>query len=43
MDWPLLSVGLEDTCNWQTFEPKCSRGEVIVMQHAHYGRMKTGR
>jgi len=30
-------------CQWETFNATCSRGSVIVMQSARYGRMKHGR
>ena len=34
---------LLEYCQWETFNATCSRGSVVVMQSARYGRMKHGR
>ncbi len=30
-------------CNWETFNANCTRGHVIMMTAAQYGRMRFGR
>ena len=32
-----------DYCNWETFKANCTRGQVILMTTARYGRMRHGR
>ena len=34
---------LVDYCHWETFNATCGHNSVIVMTHAQYGRMNTGR
>ena len=33
----------EEYCNLETFNVSCDAGEVILIEHALYGRMKKGR
>lgn len=33
----------EDVCKWETFRARCGEGEVIVVNSARYGRIKTGK
>ena len=30
-------------CQWEDVEANCSRHEVVLIQHAKYGRMRLGR
>ena len=34
---------LKDYCLFESFSARCRDNEVIMVQHASYGRMKTGR
>ena len=34
---------MEEYCIQETFDAKCQHDEVIIMQHALYGRMALGR
>ena len=34
---------IQEYCQWEVFNASCSRGEVIVIQAAQYGRMELGR
>ena len=38
-----LPKDMEEVCYWEDFEAECPKGEVVVMQHAHYVRMHMGR
>jgi len=35
--------GMQDYCQFETFEPRCWRSEVIVVNQAYYGRRHPGR
>ena len=34
---------LGDFCQWQTFNATCNTGQVVLIEHALYGRMRFGR
>ena len=36
-------AGIQEYCNNESFKPQCNDGEVIVMTHGLYGRMRKGR
>ena len=38
-----LLTDVEEYCVRETLEARCKQNEVIMMQHALYGRMKIGR
>lgn len=33
---------MKEYCQWETLNATCPAGHVILMEHAHYGRMKLG-
>ncbi len=39
----LLSAGLPEYCQWDTFNATCGKDEVVLMGAARYGRMELGR
>ena len=39
----LRDAGAAEICPWDTFNTSCSEGEVVLVQHALYGRMELGR
>ena len=39
----VFNSGLQDYCPWESFNAKCQKNEVIVMEVARYGRMRLGR
>ena len=39
----ILAVSVKDYCVVDSFMAKCKDNEVVMMQHARYGRMKIGR
>jgi len=43
MDVCVRCEAVQEYCHYETFDGRCWTGEVIVMQRALWGRMKTGR
>ncbi len=41
--WTLLLADTYSFCEAESFNPKCGRGEVVVMEAASYGRMRLGK
>lgn len=39
----LVELKSEDVCKWHTFQANCSENEVIIVDSARYGRIKSGR
>lgn len=41
---PIIATGeLREYCQWESFNASCGPDEVILMQSAHYGRIRFGR
>ena len=38
-----LIVAIPEYCESENFSPECGKQEVVVMEHARYGRMELGR
>ena len=34
---------MQEFCQWESFNATCRQNEVIMMEHARYGRMSVGR
>lgn len=39
----VLAGIIQQYCQWETFNATCRQNEVIMMEHARYGRMSVGR
>ena len=37
-----LGFPMEEYCEWDTYDPKCNGDEVVLVEEATYGRMRTG-
>ena len=38
----IFSVRMKEYCQWGSMNATCEADHVILMEHAHYGRMKLG-
>ena len=39
----VAEMNVEEYCTLETFRPKCSTDEVIIITHAYYGAMRIGK